>query len=121
AGVRDALERREAAMVLLAARRVGDDPVMAAVLSTPPSFTISNIGRLPAHSLPNGLVLVRDDIFAMAPDISPKLTVFTVGDRMTVQVEFDTARYSRTRQRRVRDALEATLRGIAVAVRAGLG
>lgn len=121
AGVRDALERREAAMVLLAARRVGDDPVIAAVLSTPPSFTISNIGRLPAHSLPNGLVLVRDDIFAMAPDISPKLTVFTVGDRMTVQVEFDTARYSRTRQRRVRDALEATLRGITVAVRAGLG
>ncbi|TLF75202.1 phthiocerol/phthiodiolone dimycocerosyl transferase family protein [Nocardia cyriacigeorgica] len=121
AGVRDALERREAAMVLLAARHVGDDPVMAAVLSAPPSFTISNIGRLPAHSLPSELGFVRDDIFAMAPDIAPKLTVFTVGDRMTVQVEFDTALYSRARQEKLRHALAATLRGITVAVRAGLG
>ncbi|MBF6285154.1 phthiocerol/phthiodiolone dimycocerosyl transferase family protein [Nocardia cyriacigeorgica] len=121
AGVRDALERREAAMVLLAARQFGDDPVMAAVLSMPPTFTISNIGRLPAHSLPAGLDFVRDDIFAMAPDISPKLTVFTVGDRMTVQIEFDTSLYSRMRQEKVRSALAATLRGITVAARAGLG
>ncbi|AVH21917.1 phthiocerol/phthiodiolone dimycocerosyl transferase family protein [Nocardia cyriacigeorgica] len=121
AGVRDALERREAAMVLLAARQVGDDPVMAAVLSAPPSFTISNIGRLPAHSLPRELAFVRDDIFAMAPDISPKLTVFTVGGRMTVQIEFDTALYSRMRQEKVRAALAATLRGITVAATAGLG
>ncbi|NEW32245.1 hypothetical protein GV791_06670 [Nocardia cyriacigeorgica] len=121
AGVRDALERREAAMVLLAARQFGHDPVMAAVLSMPPTFTISNIGRLPAHSLPAGLDFVRDDIFAMAPDISPKLTVFTVGERMTVQIEFDTSLYSRMRQEKVRSALAATLRGITVAARAGLG
>ncbi|NEW56517.1 hypothetical protein GV794_12760 [Nocardia cyriacigeorgica] len=114
AGVRASLDRREHALVMLAAQTIGDDSVMAALLSARPSLTVSNIGRLPAHSLPAGLTFVRDDIFAMAPTIPPKLTVFTVGDRMTVQVEFDTALYSTVRQARLRTALAQVLQSIGV-------
>ncbi|MFE3446741.1 hypothetical protein ACFXNW_27240 [Nocardia sp. NPDC059180] len=114
AGVQASLGRREHALVMLAAQTIGDDPVMAALLSARPTLTLSNIGRLPAHSLPAGLTFVRDDIFAMAPTLPPKLTVFTVGDRMTVQVEFDTALYSRARQARLRTALAQVLQSISV-------
>lgn len=39
----------------------------------------------------------------------PKLTVFTVGDRMTIRVEYDTARYSPAQLREVGQALMRTL------------
>ncbi|OMC34248.1 hypothetical protein A5742_14080 [Mycolicibacterium fortuitum] len=118
--VRAGLDRREHAMVLLAQQMIGDDPLMAAVLSTPPTLALSNIGRLPAHSLPAELTFVRDDIFAIAPGMAPKLTVFTVGDRMTIQVEFDNALYSRARQNRLRTALVHVLQN-AAATRVGTG
>ncbi|WP_280233734.1 phthiocerol/phthiodiolone dimycocerosyl transferase family protein [Nocardia cyriacigeorgica] len=114
AGMRDCLDRREHAIVLLAGQRTGDDPVLAAVLCAKPSLVVSNIGRLPAHSLPAELTFVRDDIFAMSSGMAPKMTVFTVGDRMTVQVEFDTALYSGVRQERLRTALVQSLRNVGV-------
>ncbi|WP_169335935.1 phthiocerol/phthiodiolone dimycocerosyl transferase family protein [Nocardia tenerifensis] len=94
AGMRAAVERREAARFLLAAQRV-TDPAVAAAFAAPPTLAISNIGRLPGYSTPPGVRHIRDDVFAMGPGMPPKLTVFTVGDRLTVQVEHDTAYHSR--------------------------
>ncbi|MEV6277527.1 condensation domain-containing protein [Nocardia sp. NPDC051832] len=109
AGMLVATEHREAAVFLLAAQRV-DDEFTAALLSAPPTLAISNIGRLPAHTLPRELVFVRDDVYAMGPGMPPKLTVFTVGDRLTIQVEYDTALYSRPQMARISHTLTETVR-----------
>lgn len=100
AAMRTALGQGEPAKVLLAANRPLDD-LLAAVLSGQPTIAISNVGRLPAHSMPIGVRLIRDDIYAMGPGMPPKLTVFTVGDRMTIQVEYDTAHHSRAQMGKV--------------------
>ncbi|MEV0249267.1 condensation domain-containing protein [Nocardia sp. NPDC050712] len=107
AGMRVAAEQRQAAVFLLAAQRA--DEITAAVLSAPPTLAISNIGRLAAHSLPDDLTFVRDDVYAMGPGMPPKLTAFTVGDRLTVQVEYDTALYSRAMMSRIAQAFTANL------------
>ncbi|MEU8896712.1 hypothetical protein [Nocardia sp. NPDC048505] len=105
----EVVRQRQAAVFLLAAQRA--DEVTAAVLSAPPTVAISNIGRLPAHSLPAGLTFVRDDVYAMGPGMPPKLTVFTVGERLTVQVEYDTAYYSGDLMARIAETLAGTLLG----------
>lgn len=107
-GMRASIERREALLIMLAAQRVTDSAT-AALFSSPNTFAISNIGRLPALSTPPGLRIVRNDVFAMAAGMPPKLTVFTVGDRMTIQVEYDTARHSRAQMEEVGQALTRTL------------
>ncbi|WP_433712044.1 phthiocerol/phthiodiolone dimycocerosyl transferase family protein [Nocardia sp. CA-084685] len=112
AGMLAAKEQREAPIFLLAAQRVQDE-VTAAILAAAPTVAISNIGRLPAHSTPDGIRHIRDDIYAMGPGMPPKLTVFTIGDRLTIQVEYDTARHSRTRMGKVSLALIDALRGTA--------
>ncbi|WP_405160370.1 hypothetical protein OG203_28600 [Nocardia sp. NBC_01499] len=109
ASLHDARERQEAARFLLAAQRV-DDPVTAAAFAAPPTLALSNIGRLPAHSMPTGVRHVRDDVFAMGPGMPPKLTVFTIGDRLTIQVEHDTAQHSRARMGKVAQALIEQIR-----------
>ncbi|MFC9993791.1 hypothetical protein [Nocardia sp. NPDC127526] len=83
------------------------DPVSAALFAAPPTVALSNIGRIPAHSLPEGLEFIRDDIFAMAPGMPPKMTIFTVGDRLTIQVEYDTADHSHTQMGRIASAMDA--------------
>ncbi|MET9025213.1 hypothetical protein ABZW96_06255 [Nocardia sp. NPDC004168] len=113
-GMRASVERREALLVMLAAQRV-TDPVTAALFSSPNTFAISNIGRLPAFSTPPGLRIVRNDVFAMTVGMPPKLTVFTVGDRMTIQVEYDTARHSRSQLGAVSQALTRTLAAVRAA------
>ncbi|MFI6045973.1 hypothetical protein ACIA8C_30405 [Nocardia sp. NPDC051321] len=109
AGMRAAAARHDAGRFLLAAQRV-TDPATAAVFAAPPTLAISNIGRLPAHSTPAGVRHVRDDVYAMGPGMPPKLTVFTVGDRLTIQVEHDTAQHSRAQLGRVTLALIERLR-----------
>lgn len=113
-GMRASIERREALLIMLAAQRV-PDPATAALFSSPNTFAISNIGRLPALSTPPGLRIIRNDVFAMAAGMPPKLTVFTVGDRMTIQVEYDTARHSRAQMGEVGQALTRTLAAVRAA------
>ncbi|MEU1959042.1 hypothetical protein [Nocardia sp. NPDC019304] len=107
-GMRASVERKEALLMMLAAQQVGD-PATAALLSAPNTFAISNIGRLQALSVPPRLRIVRNDVFAMVAGMPPKLTVFTIGDRMTIQVEYDTARHSPAQLGEVRQALIRTL------------
>ncbi len=49
----------------------------------------------------------------MGPGMPPKLTIFTLDGRLTVQVECDTADHSRTQMGRVEKALTDALRHIA--------
>ncbi|WP_039802227.1 phthiocerol/phthiodiolone dimycocerosyl transferase family protein [Nocardia araoensis] len=113
-GMRASVERREALLMMLAAQRV-TDPAIAALFSSPNTFAISNIGRLPALSTPPGLWIVRNDVFAMAAGMPPKLTVFTIGDRMTIQVEYDIARHSRAQLGEVRRELVRALAAVRAA------
>ncbi|CAM4371661.1 condensation domain-containing protein [Nocardia ninae] len=108
-GMQAAVARRDAGRFLLAAQRV-TDPATAAAFAAAPTLAMSNIGRLPAHSTPPGIGHVRDDVFAMGPGMPPKLTVFTVGDRLTIQVEHDTAQHSRAQMGKIASALVEQLR-----------
>lgn len=112
-GMLAAQERREAPVFLLAVQRVQDEST-AAILSAAPTIAISNIGRLPAHSTPEGIRIIRDDVYAMGPGMPPKLTAFTVGGRLTIQVEYDTAHHSRAQLGKVSLALITALQGISV-------
>lgn len=111
AGMAAALEQRQAPIFLLASQRVQDEAT-AAIFAASPTVALSNIGRLPAHSTPDGIRHIRDDIFAMGPGMPPKLTVFTIGGRLTIQVECDTALYSRAQMGKVSLALIDALQGI---------
>ncbi|WP_067449988.1 phthiocerol/phthiodiolone dimycocerosyl transferase family protein [Nocardia alba] len=101
AGVRAGLDRREPAVFPLAAQLV-NDAATAALLSAPPTFALSNIGRVPAHSIPDHIAFVRDDVYAMGPAMPPKLTAFTIAGRLTLQLEYDTALYSRPQMEKLR-------------------
>ncbi|MFD6399905.1 hypothetical protein [Nocardia sp. NPDC060249] len=100
-GLRAGLDRREPAVFPLAAQLVNDD-VTAALLTAPPTFALSNIGRVPPHSIPDHIAFVRDDVYAMGPAMPPKLTAFTIAGRLTLQLEYDTARYSRPQMEKLR-------------------
>ncbi|MFI7003695.1 hypothetical protein [Nocardia sp. NPDC050175] len=109
AGMQAAAERHDAGRFPLAAQRV-TDAATAAAFAAAPTLAMSNIGRLPAYSTPAGVRHVRDDVFAMGPGMPPKLTVFTVGDRLTIQVEHDTAQHSRGQMAKVTLALIEQIR-----------
>ncbi|MFD9546806.1 hypothetical protein ACFWBG_05455 [Nocardia salmonicida] len=100
-GLRAGLDRREPAHFPLAAQLVNDE-LTAALLSAPPTIAISNIGRLQPHSIPDDIAFVRDDVYAMGPAMPPKLTTFTIGGRLTLQLEYDTALYRRTHMEKLR-------------------
>ncbi|MEV4128243.1 condensation domain-containing protein [Nocardia sp. NPDC049707] len=114
AGMAAAREQREAPIFLLASQRIQDEAT-AAIFAAAPTVAISNIGRLPAYSTPDGIRHIRDEIYAMGPGMPPKLTVFTVGERLTIQVEYDTARYSRAQMGKVSSAFIDALQGIRAA------
>ncbi len=107
--VRAALRRRDPARLALVGRHIRDETT-AAMLAEQPTLALSNIGRIPEHPVPPGIRLVRDNVLAMGPGMPPKLTVFTLGDRLTVQVEYDTDDHSRTQMGRVRRELSELLR-----------
>ncbi|MFC9663195.1 hypothetical protein ACFVJ5_23395 [Nocardia sp. NPDC127606] len=100
-GLRAGLDRREPALFPLAAQLVNDD-VTAALLTAPPTFALSNIGRVQPHSIPDHIAFVRDDIYAMGPAMPPKLTAFTIAGRLTLQLEYDTTLYSRPQMEKLR-------------------
>ncbi|WP_198163916.1 phthiocerol/phthiodiolone dimycocerosyl transferase family protein [Nocardia violaceofusca] len=108
ADVRAALERRDPARVALAGRYIRDEAT-ARMLAEQPSIALSNIGRVPDHIVPEGVRLVRDNLLAMGPGMPPKLTAFTLGERLTVQVEYDTNDHSRAQMGRVRRNLTELL------------
>ncbi|WP_063002158.1 phthiocerol/phthiodiolone dimycocerosyl transferase family protein [Nocardia mikamii] len=108
ADVRAALERRDPARVALAGRYIRDEAT-ARMLAEQPSIALSNIGRVPDHIVPEGVRLVRDNLLAMGPGMPPKLTAFTLGERLTVQVEYDTNDHSRAQMGRVRRNLAELL------------
>ncbi|RDI52079.1 phthiocerol/phthiodiolone dimycocerosyl transferase family protein [Nocardia mexicana] len=112
ADVRAALTRRDPARLALAGRHIRDEQT-AAMLSSQPTFALSNIGRVPTHEVPPGVKLLRDNIFAMNPGMPPKATAFTLDGRLTVQVEYDTADHSRTQMGEVRRALSESLHRVA--------
>ncbi|GAB2731024.1 phthiocerol/phthiodiolone dimycocerosyl transferase family protein [Nocardia thraciensis] len=112
ADVRAALDRRDPARLMVAGRHIRDEQ-SAAMLSSQPTFALSNIGRVPTHEVPPGVKLLRDNIFAMNPGMPPKATAFTLGGRLTVQVEYDTADHSRTQMGEVRRALSQSLHHVA--------
>ncbi|MFD3743872.1 condensation domain-containing protein [Nocardia sp. NPDC058633] len=101
AGLRAGSQRREPALFPLAAQLVDDD-VTAALLAAPPTIAVSNIGRLQPHSIPEHIAFVRDDVYAMGPAMPPKLTAFTIGGRLTLQLEYDTALYRRASMEKLR-------------------
>ncbi|MFC8382536.1 hypothetical protein [Nocardia sp. NPDC057272] len=100
-GLRAGLDRREPALFPLATQLVNDD-VTAALLTAPPTFALSNIGRVRPHSIPDHIAFVRDDIYAMGPAMPPKLTAFTIAGRLTLQLEYDTTLYSRPQMEKLR-------------------
>ncbi|GAB2538910.1 hypothetical protein GCM10027167_49600 [Nocardia heshunensis] len=108
ATMRQLLDTRFPALFMRASHRALD-PQVAAMLSAPPAIALSNMGRLPAHSLPAQLEFVRDEVFAMAAGMPPKMTIFTVGDRLTIQVEYDTAEHSHAQMGRVAEAMSDQL------------
>lgn len=112
AAVRRALESGAPARFLLAQQRARSATEVTA-LSTPPSLAVSNVGRVPSHPTPPGLRIVRDEAYAMASGMPPKLTAFTYGGRLTVQVEYETGRYGRELMGRVGEELESVLRSMA--------
>jgi hypothetical protein len=124
AAVRAALERRDPARVALAGRYIRDEAT-ARMLAEQPSIALSNIGRVPDHIVPEGMRLVRDNLLAMGPGMPPKLTAFTLGERLTVQVEYDTNDHSRAQMGRVRRTLAELLhraaRGAAASSAGGAG
>ncbi|MFD3706940.1 hypothetical protein ACFWUP_27705 [Nocardia sp. NPDC058658] len=109
-GLRAGLDRREPALFPLAAQLVNEET--AALLSAPPTVAISNVGKLPPHSIPDDLAFVRDDVYAMGPGMPPKLTAFTIGGRLTLQLEYDTAHHSRTQMEKLRLTLVELLQTI---------
>ncbi|MFC9999490.1 hypothetical protein [Nocardia sp. NPDC127526] len=109
AGMRAALELKFPALYMAATQR-DLDAVTAAMFSAQPTLGISNVGVVPAHSLPADLEFIRDDMFAMAKGMLPKMTVFTVGDRLTIQVEYDTAGNSEEQAVQVSQAMRAQVR-----------
>ncbi|MFE1593751.1 hypothetical protein [Nocardia sp. NPDC058705] len=109
-GLRAGLDRREPALFPLAVQLVNEET--AALLAAPPTIAISNVGKLPPHSIPDDLAFVRDDVYAMGPGMPPKITAFTIGGRLTLQLEYDTAHYSRTQMEKLRLTLVELLQTI---------
>ncbi|MFE3187825.1 hypothetical protein ACFXHA_02390 [Nocardia sp. NPDC059240] len=108
ASMRELLDTRFPALFMRASHRPLD-PSVAAMLSAPPAIALSNMGRMATHSLPRHLEFVRDEVFAMAAGMPPKMTIFTVGDRLTIQVEYDTAEHSHAQMGRVAEAMSDQL------------
>ncbi|MEV6096859.1 hypothetical protein [Nocardia sp. NPDC051981] len=108
ATMRQMLDTRFPALFMRAAQRALA-PEVAAMLSGAPAIALSNMGRLPAHPMPADLEFVRDEVFAMAAGMPPKMTIFTVGDRLTIQVEYDTAEHTHRQMGRIAESMSDLL------------
>ncbi|MFI5818632.1 hypothetical protein ACIA8I_05645 [Streptomyces rishiriensis] len=105
--VAGALARRDPERFLLAALRAGAQGIAVPVPVV--SYGISNVGRIPAHPVPEDLELLRFGGTANAPGMPPKIGVASFGGRLLVQNEYDSWTYAPEQMRRLREALRASL------------
>ncbi|MGV9285978.1 phthiocerol/phthiodiolone dimycocerosyl transferase family protein [Streptomyces sp. NPDC003719] len=108
--VSTALARRDPERFLLAALRAGARGVAVPV----PVVThgISNVGRIPAHPVPDDVRLVRFGATVNAPGLPPKLFVASLDGRLLVQHEYDSRTHGAERMRRLRETLRASLEAL---------
>ncbi|MEV6771990.1 hypothetical protein AB0N05_25525 [Nocardia sp. NPDC051030] len=111
-----AVEDRFPARLLLATLRVHDEETLAILRSQTPTVLFSNIGRVPAHSVPEGLRIVGDTIDSPVPGMPPKLSCFTIGGRLTVAFKYDTTTHSRALVEELRQSFaESMAKAVAAA------
>ncbi|WP_225831123.1 hypothetical protein [Streptomyces sp. NK08204] len=110
--VAGALARRDPERFLLAALRAGARGIAVPVPVV--SYGISNVGRIPAHPVPEHMELLRFGGTANAPGMPPKTGVASFGGRLLVQNEYDTWTYGPEQMRRLRETLHATLTDLAI-------
>ncbi len=109
--VRASLARRDPALWLLAALRVRD-AATASMLSSPATLSLSNVGSIPRHSIPDGIEFVRDEVAGMVAGMALRVTAFSIGGRLTVQLDYDTVLHSRHQMDPIHRSLSAALRGV---------
>ncbi|MFB7334033.1 hypothetical protein ACFC00_20670 [Streptomyces adustus] len=109
--VAGALARRDPERFLLAALRAGARGIAVPVPVV--SYGISNVGRIPAHPVPDGMELIRFGGTANAPGMPPKIGVASFGGRLLVQNEYDSWTYGPEQMGRLRKTLCAALTDLA--------
>lgn len=102
-----ALSRRDPERFLLAALRAGAQGI--AVPAPVVSYGISNVGRIPAHPVPDGMRLLRFGGTSNAPGMPPKIAAASFGGRLLVQNEYDSWTYSPEQMARLRETLHTSL------------
>ncbi|UNO40498.1 hypothetical protein [Streptomyces sp. MST-110588] len=102
------LARRDPESFLLASVQAVNEKAIRA-MSAPPSIAVSNIGRIPAHRVPEDVEVVRDEVYAMAVGMPPKICVFTLDGHLAIQNEYDNAVHSHTLMQQVTETLRMTL------------
>ncbi|MFJ5726064.1 hypothetical protein [Streptomyces sp. NPDC093149] len=110
--VAGALTRRDPERFLLAALRAGARGIAVPVPVV--SYGISNVGRIPAHPVPEDMELLRFGGTANAPGMPPKIGVASFGGRLLVQNEYDSWAYGPEQMGRLRETLRAALTGLAM-------
>ncbi len=106
-----ALSRRDPERFLLTALRAGARGV--AVPMPVVSYGISNVGRIPAHPVPEGMSLIRFGGTSNAPGMPPKIGAASFGGRLLLQNEYDSWTYSEEQMGRLRETMRASLEGLA--------
>ena len=104
AQLHEAITRRDPVRYLLARQSISD-PATAAVLATPPSLLVSNIGAVAAPVLPSGMDLIHTEIFVVGVGMPPTMLVLTQGGRLAIQLEYDARVHSPLQMAGVRQAL----------------
>ncbi|UXY27098.1 phthiocerol/phthiodiolone dimycocerosyl transferase family protein [Streptomyces sp. HUAS TT20] len=105
--VASSLDRRDPERFLLAALRAGARGIAVPVPVV--TYGISNVGRIPAHPVPEDMELLRFGGTANAPGMPPKIGVASFGGRLLVQNEYDSWTYGPEQMRTLRETLRASL------------
>ncbi|MEV6027110.1 hypothetical protein [Streptomyces sp. NPDC052036] len=106
-----ALARQDPERFLLTALRAGARGIPLPVPVV--SYGISNVGRIPAHPVPDGVRLLRFGGTANAPGMPPKMGVASFGGRLLVQNEYDSWTYGEEQMARLRETLHTSLKELA--------
>jgi hypothetical protein len=106
-----ALARRDPERFLLAALRAGARGIALPVPVV--SYGISNVGRIPAHPVPEDVHLLRFGGTANAPGMPPKIVAAGFGGRLLLQNEYDSWTYGPEQMARLREALRGSVEDLA--------
>ncbi|MFF3905208.1 hypothetical protein ACFYZJ_04220 [Streptomyces sp. NPDC001848] len=77
------------------------------------SYGMSNLGRIPAHPVPEDLHLLRFGATGNAPGMPPKVLVAAFDGRLVVQNEYDGWTYGPEQMGRLRETLRVSLEDLA--------